>query len=231
MLAYHYAKSDNPEKVVQYLKLSGEKAMGHYASKEAYNFYQEAIHTFNRLPDTAQHKASLLEIFGFPLNFYSNFCTYYGVSLAYTGNLEHAKILFKKAYDFNDKINNIVNMATTELFYSIYYLVNASGEKTIEHAQKSCQYFEIINVTWCIGLSHNLMGYGYFLLGDLDTARRETEKGLNIHKESTTIRRLPTYSVYLSMVHYEMGDYEKARQYGEEALALSKIQGVLDKLG
>jgi len=62
MLAYHYSKSDNLEKAVQYLRMSGEKAFRNYANQEAYNFYIESINVLNRLPDTEENRREKIEI-------------------------------------------------------------------------------------------------------------------------------------------------------------------------
>jgi tetratricopeptide (TPR) repeat protein len=57
MLAYHYSKSENPEKAHQYLKLSGDKAMKNYSNSEALQFYQEAIVSLDRMSDTEENKS------------------------------------------------------------------------------------------------------------------------------------------------------------------------------
>lgn len=62
MLAYHYAASDNPDKALQYLKLSGDKAARSYANWEAILFYQEAIKLLDTWPETEEGKKSKIEV-------------------------------------------------------------------------------------------------------------------------------------------------------------------------
>jgi len=62
MLAYHYSRSDNIEKAVQYFKMSGIKAFSNYANQESYNFYNEAIGLLISLPDSEENKNQMIEI-------------------------------------------------------------------------------------------------------------------------------------------------------------------------
>ena len=61
-LAYHYSKSDNLEKAVRYLKLSGKKAFGSYSNHEAYNFYIEALEVLKKLPDSLEYKKAMIDV-------------------------------------------------------------------------------------------------------------------------------------------------------------------------
>jgi tetratricopeptide (TPR) repeat protein len=62
MLAHHYARTENREKAYQYLKLSGDKTSGHYANREAFSFYREAINVLNELPETEENRKRLIEV-------------------------------------------------------------------------------------------------------------------------------------------------------------------------
>ncbi|GAG15075.1 unnamed protein product, partial [marine sediment metagenome] len=62
MLAHHYSRSENWEKAYQYLKLSGEKAIGSYSNWEAYRFGREAINALNKLPETEENKRRGIEV-------------------------------------------------------------------------------------------------------------------------------------------------------------------------
>lgn len=62
VLAYHYSKSDESEKAIQYSKLSGEKATRNQALWEACEFYKEAVELLNKLPDTEEKKEKLIEV-------------------------------------------------------------------------------------------------------------------------------------------------------------------------
>jgi class 3 adenylate cyclase/tetratricopeptide (TPR) repeat protein len=62
VLAYHYSRGEDIDKACKYLKLSGQKAQKSYASREAYEFYKEAVELLNKLPDTDEKKKKLIEV-------------------------------------------------------------------------------------------------------------------------------------------------------------------------
>jgi tetratricopeptide (TPR) repeat protein len=62
MLAYHYSKSENPERAYQYLKLSGNKAAKNYSNWEAFRHYKEAINTLTKMPVTEENKREQIEV-------------------------------------------------------------------------------------------------------------------------------------------------------------------------
>jgi class 3 adenylate cyclase/tetratricopeptide (TPR) repeat protein len=62
MLAYHYTNSDNLGKAVQYLKLSGNKAMRTYSPIEAFHFYRDAIGILKQMGKTDQNKKEQIEV-------------------------------------------------------------------------------------------------------------------------------------------------------------------------
>jgi tetratricopeptide (TPR) repeat protein len=62
MLAYHYSRSENPEKAYHYLKLSGNKAIRNYSNWEAFLFYKEAIDVLSKMPETEENKREQIEV-------------------------------------------------------------------------------------------------------------------------------------------------------------------------
>jgi class 3 adenylate cyclase/tetratricopeptide (TPR) repeat protein len=62
MLAHHYSRSDDLPKSLQYLRLSGDKAVSSYSLWEAFRFYKEALPVLDRLPDSEANKKRGIEI-------------------------------------------------------------------------------------------------------------------------------------------------------------------------
>ncbi len=62
MLAYHYSNSGNLGKAVQYLKLSGNKAMRTYSPTEAFRFYRDAMGILKQMRETDQNKKEQIEV-------------------------------------------------------------------------------------------------------------------------------------------------------------------------
>jgi len=56
MLAYHYSKSSEQEKAVNYLELAGDKAARNFSIPDARTYYMEAMDLIDRHPKTGKHK-------------------------------------------------------------------------------------------------------------------------------------------------------------------------------
>jgi tetratricopeptide (TPR) repeat protein len=62
MLAYHYSKSEESDKALHYLKLSGEKAALRYSNWEAFHFYKEAINVLDKQPHCNERNKKAVEL-------------------------------------------------------------------------------------------------------------------------------------------------------------------------
>jgi tetratricopeptide (TPR) repeat protein len=62
MLAYHYSKSENPEKACHYLVLSGKKAARSHSIWEAFRYYKEALELLRKSLETEETKREWIEI-------------------------------------------------------------------------------------------------------------------------------------------------------------------------
>ncbi len=62
MLAYHYARSENTGKALQYLKASAQEAIMKYAPAEAFRFYRDALGILNSAQTTNDKKQECIDI-------------------------------------------------------------------------------------------------------------------------------------------------------------------------
>ncbi len=63
MLAYHYSRSDDTEKAIGYLRLSGDKAARSYSNREAINYYREAIRLLDEQPESEENKKAKMDVY------------------------------------------------------------------------------------------------------------------------------------------------------------------------
>jgi len=66
------------------------------------------------------------------------------------------------------------------------------------------------------------LGWGYYLLGELDTARKHIENGLKMQSDAGVTVFLSLPYCALCMVHFDSGDLKRAQSFAEEALRLSQ---------
>ena len=73
-----------------------------------------------------------------------------------------------------------------------------------------------------LGIAWTGLGYGYYLLGDLNTSRDHCGKGLEIQNQSGSVYSLSYSYVLSATVEYESGNLQEAQALSEKALKLSQ---------
>jgi tetratricopeptide (TPR) repeat protein len=76
-----------------------------------------------------------------------------------------------------------------------------------------------------LGLAWHLLGLGHYLIGELKNAKKCIEKGLRIHREAEIAFWTSYHYLGLALVHFALGNLDKARTNIEEALELSDRHG------
>jgi class 3 adenylate cyclase len=125
MLAYHYAASDNADKALHYLKLSGDKAARSYSNWEAIAFYKEALQVLDSLPETEKRKREKIRIYLAILN-PMLLLIYPEGSL---GILEDAERLAKE-------VGDELSLATVYSKMALYHTVRGNASLGIEYSEK-----------------------------------------------------------------------------------------------
>jgi tetratricopeptide (TPR) repeat protein len=62
VLGYHHSRAEDLPKACHYLELSGQKAMRHFATQEAFGFYREALELLTKQPDTEENRKERVEV-------------------------------------------------------------------------------------------------------------------------------------------------------------------------
>jgi len=142
--------------------------------------------------------------------------------MSYAGNLQQGKIYVEKGLSFAIKSNNVFNMGLSELHHGWYCLIKGDGKHTIRHSKNSIVYFDKGNWPWLLAGSWSSLGYGYYLIGEFETAREHIKTGWDIHRSTPVSWFLSVYPCFLSFVHHDTGNFIEAQSCAEEALELSQ---------
>jgi len=127
------------------------------------------------------------DFFNLPYIPYAQCCSQLGMALAYLGNFDEGRMYCEKGLSEATETGDLYTLGLTAYFFGWFWLLKGDGKKAIEHVKNSIQSFEAADYPMMLGLSWSLLGYGYYYLGDLETARKHCQKGLEIHPEQ--IRR------------------------------------------
>jgi len=162
------------------------------------------------------------EYFGRLLNVYSALLANYGAAMGMLGNFGEGEALCEKALRFAREINDSYSIAMAEFYYIGLFLVKGDGKNVIEHSQNAIRYGEETQMVAILGLAWTLLGWGYYLLGELETARKHMERGLKTQTDAGLPFLLSFHYWALSMVHFDSGDLENAGSRAEEALEFAQ---------
>lgn len=156
------------------------------------------------------------------LNVYSLLCSWLGGSLAQLGRFEEARSVLEKgisnAHEFNDWFQigmGMMNLCDISLF-------EGNSTDMIAHAREHVQCNEKGEIAISLGLGWSLLGFGYFLQGELEIARDYAEKGLSMQKEFGMNLFAAYCYWFLSFILLGMGDLAPARKNCEETLKLAQ---------
>ena len=180
---------------------------------------------FYRVPEVAYKAISFIEtahrekdFFGQPRNPYANFHAAAGVALAALGRFKEGEDLLDKSLRFSREINDPFALAITEYEYGAFFIFLGDGAQAVYHQQEAIKLLEQIQYFLILGFSTALLGWGYFLLGDYNTACNHTEKAMKIDADAGLPFGLPMNHLLLSEIHYATGDSKKAIDLAKKAL-------------
>jgi len=162
------------------------------------------------------------ENFGRGFNVYSAVLSWYGIAMGWLGNFEEGLALCEKGLRFALEIDNLYSIGLAEFYYGAVFIAKGDGKDGIEHFQNAIRCAEEGQIVVLSGLVWTQLGWGYYLLGELETARKHIERGLEIQRDVGISTQLSLHYWSQSIVHLDSGDLENARSCVEEALKLSQ---------
>ena len=162
------------------------------------------------------------ESFGRGFSIYPFFLAAYGYSVGSLGNFKKGEALCEKALRFAFEVNDLWCRAFAEFMYGNLFADKGDGKKTVEHFQNAIRYAEEAQIAAILGRAWTGLGWGYYLLGELETARTHLEKGIELSHSAGLSTRLSGNHFYSGAVHIKLGDLENARICIDEALNLSR---------
>jgi tetratricopeptide (TPR) repeat protein len=184
---------------------------------------------FSKMIDVGSKVLPLLEktqrerdFFGFRYNVYSGLCSYWVFACAMLGHFEEGEALFKKGHRFMLETHSLYGLGFLEVNYGMLLNNRGDGENAIEHWQKSIGHLEEAQGILLFGLAYGGLGYGYYLLGELETAQKFIEKGIRIQSDKGVTIYVCMNYLHLGIVLCESSDLKNAQNCIEEALRLAQ---------
>jgi tetratricopeptide (TPR) repeat protein len=182
--------------------------------------YRKIVNIAPRIINSIEKAQREHEFFGYFANIYSLLHGFYGSSLGELGEFTKGEQSCEKALSFAHKINHFYSIGIAELNYGNLFGIKGDGENIVKHFQSCIEYLEKSQAVNYLPIAWSWLGFGYYFLGELETALKFMEKGLKMQMDIGF--PVPLIHWYLTFVHYDLGNLNEAKVHAEKALNLAQ---------
>ena len=256
LLAYHYARSNNQEKAVEYLDLANQKTARASAMEQAKAYFDKAMELLGTLPESEENRerrTALLVNQSIVFELLLQWTEYYDLLTRYKSHAMRVRdpLLLAAYYD---------RMAGCEWSFGLFDESIRTSSKAIELGETAGSREHVAYAFTVLACSYlwkgdfmravaskeealrrmdpggNIYLYGRVLcmgslaftsLGRWDKALEEGRKALAAAEEISDASQICSVASTISVVHNFKGDVSKAEEYGE--LAVRKAPTPMDK--
>jgi tetratricopeptide (TPR) repeat protein len=211
LLAYHYARSANTDKALQYLDLANQKAAKLNAMEEAKTYFDEAMELLDALPETEenrQRRISLLVNQGI-------------VFLLLLRSPEYYDLLIR----FEPMARGLENPELMGAFYArLGYCEYSFGniDQAIQTLTKAAELCEAAGNAEEAAYAYVFWGWSHFDRGDYDRVLALNEDLLRTMEHQFNLR-FHTYALSVASRAYAcLGRWDEAVEEGQKALSVAQ---------
>ena len=245
-LAYHYSKTDDSAKAVEYLTRSAERAARSYAHEEAVHGLQEAVAHVGRLPE-AERDARLFDLLlrqGFSLTALGRVQEvldlllphqeridrlgdralagrYYflvGRTYSFLGQYERAAQNAERAIAEARQCDDEATMGKAHSLLAIQSVLSGEAHQGLEHGRQAIALLERTGERWWLGHAYWMVGLNYTQMGEFESAL-EAEGRAHAIGEDIGDPKLQSFASWVSGIIYaSVGEYEAGIEACERAL-------------
>ena len=220
-LAYHYSRSENAQKAVEYLHLAGQQSVQRSANVEAISHLTTALVLLKTLPDTLERTQQELTL-----------------QIALSEPLQATKGLgapevgkaYTRAFELCRQVGE-----TTQLFPALrglwqFSVVRAKLQTAHELGEQLLSLAHHIQDTALLAEAHRTLGEPLLWLGDLTRARAYLEQGIILYDSQQHRSHALLYGLvpgvtcpsFVALVLWLLGYPDQALKRSREALALAR---------
>ncbi|MGW8178151.1 MAG: ATP-binding protein, partial [bacterium] len=254
LLAYHYTRSANKDKAVEYLDMANQKAANLSAMEEAKAYFDEAMELLDTLPETVenrQRRISLLVNQEFVVELLFKFQEYYDILIRYESmatGLENPELL-GAFYDrlghchfafghYDQAIQTLTKAAelcedagnTEDAWHEYAYLILSHSDRGDYDRVLALKEDLLRTMEQSFNLRWYMRGWSgvinaYSYLGRWDEAVEEGKKALSVAQEFSNNSMISIAASHLSLAYCWKGDLAQAVEYGELAVKRAPTPG------
>jgi tetratricopeptide (TPR) repeat protein len=170
------------------------------------------------------------ESFGEPFNIYAPLLSINGCARGYMGDFKAGQNMCEKGLRFAEEGGKPLDLAFCEFWLGLFFVAKGDGENAVKYCQNPARFWEQVQMFTFLICACGGLADGYYLLSDLENARRYAERGIEINTATGITLLLSNLHVVLCMVHFDLGDLKTARSHAEQALnwAVKKSEKLIE---
>jgi tetratricopeptide (TPR) repeat protein len=211
LLAYHYIRSDNKDKAVEYLDLANQKAAKLNAMEEAKAYFDEAMKLIDVLPETKENQERRISL------------------LANQWVVFMLQWQIPEYYDLLTRYEPMaVELGNQELLGAFYVGVGlcqwwlGNFDEAIQTATKAAEICEASGRFKDAGLAYNNLQWCYAAMGDFDLVLRFKEDVLRMMEQRFNLRWYVNAFCAPVWAYTCLGRWQEAVEDGQEALRVAE---------
>lgn len=209
-LAYHFSRSDQPQKALPHLTQAGEQALRVRSYEEARHFGMQAISMLGRMPGPRQRIERI------ELNLQL------AQAYSFTGDLGRALEILSETEHLAVSMNDEQHLG--KIFYRLsqIFWLRGQAEAAGDYARRALRAAEELDDPYLLQASLRMLGRTGICLSAFDDAIAILLRYVNLEKET---RRIPDLSIifgYLGIAYARIGSWKRALESASRGLELAE---------
>lgn len=220
-LAYHYSKSDDKEKAIEYLLKAGKRASRLFANEEAIAHLNRGLELLSALPDTPEHARQELE-----------FQVALGPPLVSTKTYAAPEMgrAFARARELCLRLGDTRQLFPTAVFLGGFHNLRGEFQTTRELSEHLLRIAEKTEDPVLMAIAHKTLVPVLFFLGEFISSRDHIERGMALYDHHQRDSLLFIYGedfevsalTFMSWVLWFLGYPDQALRRAQEAIGLAE---------
>jgi len=211
LLAYHYGRSANTGKAVEYLDLANQKAARVHAMEEAKAYFDEAMELLDTLPETEENRQrrisllvnqAIVVLLLFKYQEYYDLLTRYEPMARGLGNPELLGAFYARLGDCEYSFGNF--------------------DQAIQTLTKAAELAEASGNVEETGYAYMRLEWSYFMRGDFDRVLALKEDVVRTMEQRSNLRWHPYALSIASRAYGCLGRWEEAVEEGQKAVSVAE---------